>query len=109
MDPPTTAKKIKSMEIRGALEIAFAAANALKEYSKTYMGTDFLCDFEKQGKKACSHTHPARGLQHPLEECTQPHARLGVSNGKGLLKELLQFLAAPTAPQNVRSNSTPRN
>jgi len=50
MDPATTAKKIKSMEIRGALELAFAAANSLKEYSKAYTGNDFLCDFEKQGK-----------------------------------------------------------
>lgn len=50
MDPATTARKIKSMEIRGALEIAFVAADSLKQYSKTYTGTDFLRDFEKQGK-----------------------------------------------------------
>ena len=29
--------------------------------------------------KGVQPAHPVRGLQHPVEECTQPHARLGVS------------------------------
>jgi len=48
MDPATTAKKIKSMEIRGALEIALAAADSLGEYAKNYNGSDFLADLKKQ-------------------------------------------------------------
>lgn len=47
MDPKTTAKKIKSMEIRGALDIALSAAESLKEFSEKYDGKDFLRDFEK--------------------------------------------------------------
>jgi len=50
MDPSTTAKKIKSMEIRGALEIALAAAESLKEYATSYNGANFVRDFEKQGR-----------------------------------------------------------
>ena len=48
MDPKTAAKKIKSMEVRGALEIALTAAESLKDYSISYKGKDFICDFAKQ-------------------------------------------------------------
>jgi len=48
MDPSTTARKIKSMEVRGALEIAMAAADSLKEYAGGYRGSDFLKDFKTQ-------------------------------------------------------------
>jgi ribose 1,5-bisphosphate isomerase len=50
MDPKTTAKKIMSMEIRGALKIALSAADSLKEYAQNYKGKDFICDFAKQGE-----------------------------------------------------------
>ncbi len=48
MDPLTTAKKIKSMEIRGALDIGLAAAESLKEYAQNYSGRDFTADLKKQ-------------------------------------------------------------
>lgn len=48
MDPTTTAKKIEFMEIRGALEIALAAADSLKEYAQNYKGADFLKDLKTQ-------------------------------------------------------------
>lgn len=50
MDPRTAAKKIKSMEIRGALKIGLTAAESLKEYAQEYGGKDFLKDFEKQAE-----------------------------------------------------------
>ncbi len=50
MDPKTAAKKIKSMEVRGALKIALTAASALKEYAQNYKGTDFISDFKKQAE-----------------------------------------------------------
>ncbi len=48
MNPLETAKKIKSMEIRGALEIALAAVESLRDYTKGYRGSTFIRDLEKQ-------------------------------------------------------------
>jgi len=48
VDPKTAARKIKSMEVRGALEIALTAAEALRDYATAYKGKNFLRDFQKQ-------------------------------------------------------------
>jgi ribose 1,5-bisphosphate isomerase len=50
VDPETAARKIKSMEIRGALKIGTTAAEALASYAEKYRGNDFLRDFQKQAK-----------------------------------------------------------
>lgn len=50
MDPETAAKKIKSMEIRGALKIGITAAESLKSYTLKYKGNDFSKDLGKQAK-----------------------------------------------------------
>jgi hypothetical protein len=39
--------------------------------------------------------HPVRGLQHPLEECTRPHARLGVRRGKEASKRNVAISDCP--------------
>jgi len=51
MDPSQAARKIRSMEIRGALKIGLTAAGALKEYAKEYVGDhdEFLKDLKRQG------------------------------------------------------------
>ena len=58
----------------------------------------------RREEKGVQPAHPARGLQHPVEECTRPHARFGRERGKGFLLEMLQFLAALTAPLNCSVN-----
>jgi len=50
VDPKTTAAKIKSMEIRGALKIALKAAESMGEFTRKYKGNDFLSDLSKQAK-----------------------------------------------------------
>jgi ribose 1,5-bisphosphate isomerase len=50
MDPKTAAKKIKSMEIRGALKIGLTAAESMADYAKKYKGDDFYCSLEKQAE-----------------------------------------------------------
>jgi len=51
MDPSQAARKIQTMEIRGALKIGLAAAQAMRDYTKEYVGDrdDFLLDLKKQG------------------------------------------------------------
>jgi len=48
MNPETAARKIKSMEVRGALNIALCAADSLKEFSQKYTGKNYHNDFKKQ-------------------------------------------------------------
>lgn len=55
-----------------------------------------------QKGKGVQPAHPVRGLQRPVEECTQPHARLGVSVARSFYREMLQFLTALTASLNQR-------
>jgi ribose 1,5-bisphosphate isomerase len=50
VDPDTTARKIKTMEIRGALSIGLSAAESLAEYSQNYKGSSFLKDLSGKAK-----------------------------------------------------------
>jgi hypothetical protein len=47
--------------------------------------------YQSRKKKGVQLAHPARGLQHPFEECTQPHAQLGRERGKGLQWKCCNF------------------
>jgi ribose 1,5-bisphosphate isomerase len=67
MDPATTAKKIKSMEVRGALEIALAAAGSLREYAQNYKGVDFLKDFRAQAETLRKSRPTATSLPNTLD------------------------------------------
>jgi ribose 1,5-bisphosphate isomerase len=52
MDPVVTARKIKTMEIRGALKIATSAAQSLADFTTAYKGSDakLIQELEKKGK-----------------------------------------------------------
>lgn len=112
MDPETTAKKIKSMEIRGALEIALSAADSLKEYSKNYSGADFIADFGKQAKILKAARPTAVSLPNAVDyitylACEYPREALPqmIDNFKAKQKEALRKIAI-TGAKRIKSGDT---
>jgi len=90
VDPATTAEKIKSMEIRGALFIATSAVESLIEFIEGYEGDDLLEELKREGEILKKARPTAVSLPNAVNYCI--YLANAEKNRGELLKKLRKFV-----------------